>query len=145
MIYRHRFLVNAPLSRVNEFHQRAASMAAITPPPIIVRVQSAPALLGEGDRMAFTLWLGPLPVRWLAQIESVSPEGFTDRQLQGPFAEWVHRHNFRAVDERTTEVIDEITLRLRPHLFWGPFGFGMRLGLPFLFAFRAWKTRRILK
>ena len=144
MIYQHRFKVNAPLSRVAEFHRRADSMAAITPPPIFVRLQSAPNVLGEGDLMSFTLWFGPLPVHWVASIESVSSHGFTDRQLQGPLNEWVHQHSYKPVDEHTTEVIDEITLRLRTHVFWGLFGLGMRLGLPVLFAFRAWKTKRVL-
>jgi ligand-binding SRPBCC domain-containing protein len=144
MIYRHRFLVRAPLARVSEFHSQSASMAAITPPPILVRIQRAPARLVEGDEMAFTMWLGPLPIRWLARIEDVSSSGFSDRQLQGPFTEWVHRHTFTAIDEHTTAVSDEVSVRLRRHPFWGLVGLGMWLGLPILFAFRAWKTRRLL-
>jgi ligand-binding SRPBCC domain-containing protein len=145
MNYHHRFRVRASLARVAEFHSHAASMPAILPPPIIVRVHHAPPILANGDEMDFTMWLGPLPVRWLARIETVSPTGFSDRQLRGPFAEWLHRHTLVAVDENTTEVRDEITLRLLPHLLWWPIGLGMRLGLPILFAFRAWKTKRILE
>jgi ligand-binding SRPBCC domain-containing protein len=120
-------------------------MAAITPPPIITQMRRAPAVLGEGDEMEFTLWLGPLPVRWVARIEAVSVNGFTDRQLSGPFAKWVHRHIFTAVDEQTTEVADEISLRLRSHPLWWLVGMGIRLGLPALFAFRAWKTKGMLR
>jgi ligand-binding SRPBCC domain-containing protein len=145
MKYHHCFRVRASLARVAEFHRHAASMAAITPPLIIIRTHHAPPVLADGDEMDFTMWLGPLPVRWLARIEAVSPAGFSDRQLSGPFAEWVHRHTFVAVGENTTEVRDEITLRLRPHPLWWPIGLGMRLGLPILFAFRAWKTKRILE
>ena len=145
MIYRHRFQVHAPLVRVTEFHSRAASMAAITPPLIVVRIQQAPAVLSEGDEIAFTMWLGLLPLRWLARIEDVSLDGFTDRQLRGPFAAWVHRHSFEAVDEQTTDVVDEINLRLKAHPFWWLVGMGMRLGLPVLFAYRAQKTRRLLE
>jgi ligand-binding SRPBCC domain-containing protein len=145
MIYRHRFQVRASLERVAEFHSRADSLAAITPPPLILRLDHAAATLAEGDEMDFTLWLGPFPLHWLARIESVSPTGFTDRQLRGPFAEWVHRHTFLAMDKRTTAVVDEINLRLRPQLVWWLVGMGMRLGFPILFAYRAWKTRRILQ
>ncbi|HWQ84348.1 MAG TPA: hypothetical protein VN363_07265, partial [Anaerolineales bacterium] len=113
-----------------ESHRLPASMAAITPPPIIVRIHSAPPILTEGSEMEFTMWLGLLPLRWLARMESISPTGFTDRQLRGPFAEWIHRHTFRAVDAGTTEVLDEINLRLRIHPIWGLIGAGMRLGLP---------------
>lgn len=145
MIYRHRFLVQAPLARVAEFHRMPTSMAAITPPPIIVRLHAAPPVLAEGSEMEFTMWLGPFPLRWLARMENVSPTGFSDRQLRGPFAEWIHHHTFRVVDDQTTEVRDEINLRLRPHPIWGLVGAGMRLGLPVLFAYRQYKTRRLVK
>ena len=145
MNYRHRFLVRAPLASVSEFHSRAESMAAITPPPIIIRMKPAPATLAEGDVMDFTMWLGPFPIRWLARIQDVSATGFTDRQLEGPFAEWVHRHIFVAVDEQTSVILDEVNLRLRSHPIWWLVGMAMWLGLPLLFAYRAWKTRRMLQ
>ena len=81
MEYKHHFEVNAPLAAVAEFHAQSASMGAITPPPVVVRVHRAPTRLDDGDEMDFTMWLGPLPVRWLARIEDVSPTEFTDRQL----------------------------------------------------------------
>lgn len=145
MRYEHRFRVSAPLAAVADFHTQSASMAAITPPPVVVRIQRAPARLNEGDEMEFTLWLGPLPVRWLARIEAVSPNAFTDRQLRGPFRRWVHRHSFLPVDETTTAVVDQVELSLRPHLWWGLIGLGMWLSLPLLFAYRGWKTRRLLE
>lgn len=145
MKYQHRFRVRAPIGKVADFHSRSASMAAITPPPIIVRIQQSPAVLSEGDEMAFTMWLGPLPVRWVARIEAVSPQGFTDRQLRGPFADWTHRHSFVSVDEQATDVVDEVSWKLKPHIIWGPIGLAMGLGLPVLFAFRGWKTRRMLE
>jgi len=119
-------------------------MGAITPPPIIVKVHQAPYRLGEGDKMDFTLWLGVLPIRWLASIESVSPNGFTDRQIRGPFASWSHRHSFQPIDEGQTEIIDEISYHIKKHPFWGLLGLSMGISLPILFAYRAWKTRRLL-
>ncbi len=145
MKYRHQFRILASVERVAEFHAQSASMAAITPPPIVVKMQHAPAVLANGEEMDFTMWLGPLPVHWQAHIEDVSDFGFIDRQVRGPFTEWVHQHTFIAVDEKTTDVTDEITLRFRIHPFWWPVGFGMWLGLPILFAFRAWKTKRMLE
>jgi ligand-binding SRPBCC domain-containing protein len=144
MRYQHVFRVEAPLSAVAAFHSRSSSMPAITPPPIVVRVHQAPAVLQDGDEMDFTLWLGPLPVRWRARIEDVTPASFVDRQLDGPMGHWVHQHSFVPVDANTTDVVDEVDLGLRPHLFWGPVGLGMVLGLPVLFAYRGWKTRRLL-
>ncbi len=145
MRYEHRFRVAAPVAAVAEFHSRAASMAAITPPPLIVRVHRAPARLGEGDEMEFTMWAGPLPLRWVARIEDVSPEGFTDRQLRGPFREWRHHHAFVQRADDVTEVVDRVDASLRRHVLWGPVGLAMWIGLPVLFVYRGWKTRRLLE
>ena len=145
MKYKHRFKVNAPLAEVADFHSQSASMGDITPPPAVVRVHEAPARLTEGDEMDFTIWLGPLPVHWKARIEDVSAAGFVDRQLEGPFRRWTHRHSFKPVNEKTTEVVDEIEFKLAKSPVRGIMGLGMTVSLPFLFAYRGWKTRRLLK
>ncbi|MCB0108870.1 MAG: hypothetical protein KDE53_23275 [Caldilineaceae bacterium] len=145
MRYHHRFAVNAPLDAVVEFHRQSSSMAAITPPPIIVRLHKAPAQLADGDQMAFTMWLGPLPIRWLAQIETIPGPGFIDRQLEGPFAKWEHRHTFERINATTTAVIDEVTAELSEAWFWKTVGLGMWISMPILFAFRSWKTKRLLE
>ena len=145
MKYQRRFQVRAPLTAVADFHRQADSMAAITPPLIPMRMQHTPPLLDDGDVMAFTLWLGPIPVRWCACIGQVSPTGFSDQQLEGPYRHWVHRHTFVPLDENTTEVVDEIQASLRRHPLWGAVGLAMWLGLPVLFAYRGWKTRRLLE
>jgi ligand-binding SRPBCC domain-containing protein len=143
--YQHRFQIRASLTEVANFHARSGSMVNITPPPVVIRVHQAPSRLQEGDQMDFTLWLGPIPIRWLARIEDVTPTGFADRQLSGPFQYWVHRHTFEPVDESTTTVIDEIEFSLHPRPWWWVVGLNMRLGLPLLFAYRSWKTRRLLE
>jgi ligand-binding SRPBCC domain-containing protein len=142
--FQSRFRVCAPLHEVVAFHRRAASMAAITPPPVIVRIHEAPPELSEGAEMAFTLWLGPLPIRWRARIEAVDEHGFRDRQLSGPFGSWLHTHRFVPIAATVTEVHDTIELELAAH---GParwIGAGMGLSLPLLFAYRRWRTRQLL-
>lgn len=145
MIYTHRFTVHAPLADVVTFHQRSDSMGAITPPPIGVQVHYAPPRLREGDQMDFTLWLGPIPLRWVARIEQTTPISFVDRQLRGPFDQWVHLHTFLPLDEQTTAVVDRVEAHLSQHWFWRLVGINMWLGLPILFAYRAWKTRQTLQ
>jgi ligand-binding SRPBCC domain-containing protein len=116
MRFRHNFKVKASLSHVAAFHRQSRSMGAITPPPAIVRLHRAPNELGEGDEMEFTIWMGPLPIRWKALIEQVSPQGFTDRQLRSAhFKEWVHQHSFHPVDPNTTEIRDDVKAKLRLH------------------------------
>lgn len=145
MHYRHTFRVKAPPAAVADFHSRSASMAAITPPPMIVRVHRAPERLSGGDEMDFTLWAGPIPFRWVAHIEETSQAGFTDRQLRGPFARWVHRHRFVRVSDAETDVVDDIEVELSRKPLWRAAGAAMWIGLPLLFAYRGWKTRRLLE
>ena len=145
MKFTHTFRVKAPLAAVAKFHSRSASMPAITPPPMIVRVHAAPERMTSGDEMDFTLWAGPIPVHSVARIEDASAEGFTDRQIRGPFAAWAHRHTFVCIDDRTTDVVDEVEVELKRHLFWGLTGALMWIGMPMLFGYRGWKTRRILE
>lgn len=145
MKYHHTFRVRVPQADVAEFHRRSEGLGAITPPLIVMRLYDVSDRLGEGDTMDFTIWFGPLPLRWVARIEDFSSNGFTDRQLHGPFERWAHRHSFAALDERTTEVTDEIEASLRKHPLWRLVGLGMWLGLPLLFAYRGWKTRRLLE
>jgi ligand-binding SRPBCC domain-containing protein len=95
--------------------------------------------------MDFTIWLGPLPLHWVARIEASTPTGFIDRQLRGPFDDWRHRHTFVPVDDQTTEVIDEVELAPGRPLIWRLIGLSMWLSLPLLFAYRGWQTRRLLE
>lgn len=145
MIIRNTYRVNAPLEQVAAFHQRSANMATITPPPILVRMHAAPEVLSEEDQMTFTLWLGPLPIHWSARIKNVSPYGFEDHQIDGPFQKWIHYHHFNRLDIASTEVEDEIHLQLNSKLPNLLIGVGMLLGMPLLFAYRGWKTRRLIE
>lgn len=94
--------------------------------------------------MTFTIWLGPLPVRWTAIFSEVGEDGFTDTQLQGPYRSWIHRHRFRPLDENNTEIHDVITAELGLSR-WTAVALGMWLGLPLLFRHRVRLTRRILE
>jgi ligand-binding SRPBCC domain-containing protein len=143
--FERRFRVGAPPLAVIDFHRRKVSLAALTPPLFRMRIDDGPELLADGDRVAFTLWIGPLPVRWVAQIEEMNEDGFTDRQVQGPFGAWRHRHGFEAAGARATWVVDRIEARVAPHPLWGPFGLLMWIALPLLFAYRRARTRRLLE
>lgn len=143
MRFEHRFRVKAGQEAVAAFHQSAGSLRSITPLPM--KVHHAPAQLGEGAEIVFTVWMGPLPVRWHGRVENASAEGFDDIQLAGPFRSWRHRHNFQRLDANTTEVYDAVQAELRPHPVWGLVGLMMWLGLPALFAYRGWRTRRLVE
>jgi ligand-binding SRPBCC domain-containing protein len=145
MKYVHRFVVQAPLSAVKHFHTRASTLKDITPPLIFMQVHNAPAVMGEGDTMDFTMWLGPIPIRWCARIENEHPRGFWDRQVSGPFASWLHHHSFAPLGPDQTEVLDEVEATLHSNWYYRIVGVAMWVGLPLLFAYRSWRTRSLLQ
>lgn len=139
------FTVDAPLSAVAEFHKDSSALKALTPPPIIPQLRRMDPL-GERSITAFTLWMGPLPVNWVAKHSDVDPmAGFTDEQIEGPFNRWVHRHGFEAIDESTSRVTDRIEVELGTHWFWGLISRMMWLGVPMMFFYRKLQTQRIVQ
>lgn len=144
MNYQHMFLVDAPVQAVLEFHTKSASLPAITPPPLTVDIHHAPETLTAGDNMDFTLHCGPFALKWAARIENTHQHGFIDSQQDGPFHSWSHQHTFIPMGPETTAVLDEVNLTLHTDFKRRLIGLGMWLGLPFLFGYRAWKTKRLL-
>ena len=102
-----RFMVKAPYEAVAFFHHNTNALRRLTPPPVFVQLHRVEPL-AENSRSEFTLWFGPLPVRWQAVHSQVGPHGFTDRQARGPMKFWEHRHQWQAVDERTTMMDEQI-------------------------------------
>lgn len=143
--YSHRFSVQAPLERVAEFHHDPKALKRLTPPPVFVQARRIEPM-DENSEAEFTMWLGPIPVRWLAIHSDVDwRRGFTDTQAQGPFEAWVHRHTFHEISQDVTEVMDEIQASFGNGLWNGMVSRLMWWNLPVLFAFRAWKTRKYLE
>jgi len=142
--FTHRFRAKAPINVVAAFHQDSRALKLLTPPPVFVQMHCVNPL-SEGSITDFTLWLGPLPVRWVAAHSEVDLlSGFTDTQIHGPFAFWVHRHSFQPCGSGETEVIDDIQAEFGRG-FSGLLGRLMWVNLPFMFFYRAWITRRTIE
>jgi len=142
--FERRFLVKAPLDEVVEFHRHASALEKISPPFPPVQILEAPDPLVPGAKMTMRLWLGPVPVLWEAELEEIDGYGFADRQVRGPFASWRHQHRFEEAPEGAW-VVDHIEARLSSNPFAFVAGLSMWVGLPALFRFRTWKTRRLLE
>lgn len=141
-----RFRVNAPLEAVALFHKDTRALKRLTPPPVFVQIRSVEPL-ANGSKSEFTLWFGPLPVRWLAVHSRVDPRsGFTDTQARGPMKHWVHRHQWRAVNPCITEMEEEISYEYYP----GPRGWLTRLlfarpMLKLMLFYRRWVIQHRVK
>lgn len=116
-VFDYRFTVAAPLAAVRDFHRDTSALKRLTPPPTFVQLHSIEPL-AEGSVSRFTLWVGPLPLRWKAVHRGVTDRGFTDVQAEGPAAKWEHTHSFVPVDDRTTEIREHIEYEHKRG-FWG--------------------------
>ena len=143
--YSRHFRVQAPIDCVAAFHNDAQVLKQLTPPPIFISFNEIQPR-EENSITDFTMWLGLLPLRWIAVYSDVdSTNGFTDRQVKGPFKEWVHRHTFISENPNTTEIIDKIQANPSNHPIWGFVSRLIWLNMPPFFTYRAWITRRALE
>lgn len=138
--------ISTTLADITAFHQDPRALARLTPPPIVMRLHRDDRRSLSDGEIEFTLWFGPLPIRWIARHEAgPSASSFADLQVKGPLAYWRHEHIFTPI-EGGIELCDRISLAHRP----GWRGLLTRLafdGLPLrlLFAYRHWRTRRALQ
>jgi ligand-binding SRPBCC domain-containing protein len=145
LLFKHEFRVDAPLEAVHAFHLDPAGLPRLTPPPILVQMLDAPASVVDGTMMTFRLWLGPIPVRWVAQFHDMHDFGFVDSQMEGPFASWIHTHRFEQDSTGGTIIFDQIEASLSNRPASWLLGAGLWLGLPLLFLYRRLRTRGLLR
>lgn len=145
-IYEKRSQLKTSVAQLVAFHERADIFAKLSPPPLIVQVRRDDRKsLTEGD-LEFTLWFGPVPIKWWARHEpGPTPASFADVMVAGPLAYWRHEHIFQESDGGA-ELVDRVTLA--HHTGWrGIFSRLMFDGVPlqFLFFYRHLRTRSIVE
>ena len=133
-------LIHAPVDRVFRFHERDDALGLLSPgfPP--VRVVSRTGGIAVGARVE--LRVGPF--RWVAShTECEQDRYFQDEQIEGPFAKWVHKHEFETVGTGT-RLTDRITFELPGGPLVNKLGaWVVRLGLDSQFAHRHSVTKAI--
>src|SRR3990170_4312852 len=88
-------VIDAPVADVFGFHERPDALALLTPafPPVRVVQQSGG--IQAGARVVLRVGL---VITWVAVHTAYEKDRlFVDEQLRGPFAIWVHRHEFEQV------------------------------------------------
>lgn len=112
LAYNHESVIGASLADVSRWHFSLAALGRTIPPWINGKVVAAQPI-ADGSRTSLELAMGPLKCRWVAVHRDVLPSsGFTDEMEQGPFSKWTHRHEFEALDYRTTRLRDLVEFEL---------------------------------
>jgi ligand-binding SRPBCC domain-containing protein len=145
VLEREQFL-DASLARVFALFADARNLAEITPPWLGFRIRTPlPIEMREGAIIEYTIRLGGVPMFWRTRIAEWQPEKrFVDVQERGPYARWVHEHEFRALGDGVL-MID----RVRYALPFGPLGrmahaLVVRALLARIFDFRFARVRALL-
>lgn len=126
-------LVNAPVEVVFAFHEREDALKLLSPPFPPVRVIQKEGGIEPGSRVQ--LKIGPFP--WVALHSDYEKNRlFQDEQISGPFARWIHCHEFERVGD-STRLTDRIDYQL-PGGSWANrlFGWAVQLGMRQMFRHR---------
>lgn len=139
--------IAAPPEVVFAFHEGPGAFEKLTPPWEKVEVIEGGGSIRPGARVVLSVPLGPFRVRWVAEHVEYEPgRMFADRQVEGPFASWYHRHLCLDDGEGGTRLRDEVDYQ--PPL--GPLGrlLGraiIRSKLQKMFDYRHEVTRRAVE
>lgn len=92
-------LVAAPVDEVFAFFSQPRNLGALSPAGLALSILGeVPAPMTVGSTMRYGFSLGPVPLRWQAEvIRWEDQRGFTDIQHGGPYRSWWHEHDFEAV------------------------------------------------
>jgi ligand-binding SRPBCC domain-containing protein len=132
-------LIAAPLETVFGFHESEDALRLLSPAFPPVRVIRRTGGLEAGSRVE--LRVGPF--HWVALHTAYERNRlFEDRQVSGPFAEWVHRHEFEEAGS-ATRLTDRVEFQL-PGGVWVNhlIGWAVRQGLHQMFRHRHRMTKR---
>lgn len=144
--FEHRSTMATTLEQVVAFHADSRALSRLSMPPTRIQVLHDDRESLTSGRIAFRLWLGPVPVRWVAEhMPGPTPSSFTDVMVEGPLARWEHQHIFQQVGDGVV-LIDRIAFEHKSGLR----GMLTRLvfdGLPLriLFMYRHWRTRKAVE
>lgn len=92
-----------PLGDVFAFFSDAWNLNLITPPWLDFQVLTPkPIDLHAGTLLDYRLKWHGLPLKWRTEISVWEPPyRFVDRQIRGPYRQWIHEHRFEERDGGT--------------------------------------------
>lgn len=108
--------ISAPREELFAWHARPGSFERLIPPWQRIEWVGKKGGITDGSRLTFALKQGPLKIRWTALHRDYRENtSFTDEQVEGPFAQWVHFHNFLPDGYQRSILEDQVIYELPLH------------------------------
>jgi ligand-binding SRPBCC domain-containing protein len=132
-------VVEAPVETVFGFHEREDVLRLLSPAFPPVRVMRRKGGIELGSRVELTIG----PFEWVALHSGYEKNRFfEDQQISGPFAKWIHRHEFEALGT-STRLTDRVEFQLPGGVWMNRLvGWIVQLGLHQMFCHRHQMTKR---
>ncbi|MEP6923995.1 MAG: SRPBCC family protein [Pyrinomonadaceae bacterium] len=136
-----------PLETVFNFFADAGNLELITPPELNFKIITPqPIDIKKGALIDYKLKLRGLPITWRTEISEWKPSvEFVDRQLKGPYKQWIHRHTFTTLPDGSTKIDDEVRYRLPFEPLGDAIHFLVRKELDYIFDYRQKTVAEILQ
>jgi ligand-binding SRPBCC domain-containing protein len=91
-----------PIERVFAFFADVNNLDVLTPPWLHFRILTPNVALHQGCLIEYRIRWRWVPLLWRTEISVWEPPSrFVDRQIKGPYRQWVHEHVFEAKDGGT--------------------------------------------
>ena len=132
-------IINAPVETVFAFHERPDALQLLSPSIPPIRVIRKVGGIETGSQVE----IGIGPFTWVALHTKFERNHlFEDTQVSGPFAQWIHRHEFEALGS-ATRLTDRIEYRLPGGVLVNSlFGWATQLALGQMFRHRHLVTKQ---
>ncbi len=117
--FTHRSRFPVPAEILAAWHEAPGAIDRLTPPWEHAEILEHSGHVRDGARARVRLKVGPVSLEWeMIHEQYVEGRQFQDRQVRGPFAEWIHTHRFLPDGPDASILEDHIRYRLP----FGPLG-----------------------
>ena len=113
-VFKSELVISRPREEVFEFFSNAENLERITPPDLGFHIVTpTPFEIKKGALIDYRLSMHGIPFGWRTEITEWDPPfEFEDKQLKGPYKQWIHRHRFTEPEPAKTLMEDEVRYRL---------------------------------